>query len=57
MNITRKERDYLVKLLRKDQKKKAARLEKNPKFEKFLPGLINRCDQLMAQLNAMELEK
>ena len=57
MNITRKERDYLVKLLRKDQKKKVKSLEKNPQYEKFLPWLINRCDQLMAQLNALEFEK
>ena len=57
MNITQKERDYLVKLLRKDQKKKAKMLEKKPQYEKFLPGLIKRCDQLMEQFNAMEFEK
>ena len=57
MNITRKERDYLVKLLRKDQKKKAKSLEKNPQYEKFLPWLIDRCDRLAEQFNAMEFKK
>ena len=57
MNITRKDRDYLVKLLRKDQKKKAKSLEKNPQYEKFLPWLIDRCDRLAEQFNAMEFEK